>query len=919
MFRLRLLIMEANPVLLKVATMVLLLLNSVSTQDDAPLSSEADQSALLDLRSSLGLRAKDWPRKADPCSNWTGVECRSGRVVGINVSGLKRTRAGRENPRFAVDALANFSRLAKFNASGFSLPGPMPAWFGQRLSALQVLDLMSCSLTGSIPPSLGSLSELEALYLSDNLLTGAIPSALGNLSSLKFLNLSRNLLTGAVPSALSALQNLTLLDLSSNFLSGPIPSGLGSLSGLQFLNLRNNIMAASVPAEMGKLSQLIELDLGNNYLSGFLPEELGGLRSLKKLSAGNNSLGGSLPYVLLQNLTQLKYIDLSRNAFDGNLSSVLWSMTQLHFLDISGNNFTGVLPNITVPFNATGARFNLSNNLFFGTLTDLVLKFRSIDLSNNYFQGPAPSSVGNNVVITGNCLRNLSNQKSFQDCYLFYAQRGLSFDDNVAPAPSPKSSSSSNKRVTYIVVGLFGGIGFIMLLVLVLLGLLKTWGKGSADQRAASVGPIPGGGSPPSKASINLSGLGESFTSEQMLEATGDFSDTNLMKLGHSGDLFRGILEGGFPVVIKRVDLHSLKKESYMLELEFFSKASHPRLVPLLGHCLENENEKFLVYKYMPHGDLSNSLYKLPNLEDGGLQSLDWITRLKIAIGAAEALCYLHHECDPPIVHRDIQASSILLDDKYEVRLGSLSEVCAQGGDTGQNGITRFLWMPQTSEQGPSGSSSATCAYDVYCFGKVLLQLVTGKLGISKSDDVSTKEWLDKNLPYISINEKEMVAKIVDLSLIVDEDLLEEVWATAIVAKHCLHPKPSRRPQMRHILRALENPLRVVREESYNSAIRTTSSRRSWSAAFFGSWNHSSSDSGNGHAGQANREGLSLSGLKQPGRAGAGSHSQGSGIYELSSSHKRSSSEIFPEPADMQDLERQVQNQAGRGSKNIVF
>ncbi|KAI9121482.1 hypothetical protein K1719_008515 [Acacia pycnantha] len=115
-------------------------------------------------------------------------------------------------------------------------------------------------------------------------------------------------------------------------------------------------------------------------------------------------------------------------------------------------------------------------------------------------------------------------------------------------------------------------------------------------------------------------------------------------------------------------------------------KGQHTRLVPLLGHCLENDNAKFL--------------------------SLDWITRLKVSIGTTEALCYLHHECNPPFVHRDIQASSILLDDKYEVRLGSLSEACTQEGDTHQRRISRLLRLPQSSDQGSSGSSQAVCAYD---------------------------------------------------------------------------------------------------------------------------------------------------------------------------------------------------------------
>jgi hypothetical protein len=185
----------------------------------------------------------------------------------------------------------------------------------------------------------------------------------------------------------------------------------------------------------------------------------------------------------------------------------------------------------------------------------------------------------------------------------------------------------------------------------------------------------------------------------------------------------------------------------------------------------------------------------------------------------------------------------------------------------------------------------------VYCFGKVLLELVTGKLGISKSDDATTKEWLEQTLVQISLYDKELVAKIVDPSLIIDEDLLEEVWAMTVVARSCLNPKPSKRPPMKYVLKALENPLKVMREDSYSSErLRTTSSRRSWSAAFFGSWRHSSENVT--VLGHANREGIS--GLKQPVRVG----SQGSGRIEHSSSNKRLSNEIFPELLEMQDMER---------------
>ncbi|KAE8698647.1 putative LRR receptor-like serine/threonine-protein kinase [Hibiscus syriacus] len=878
-------------------------------QQQRRLSSGIEFTALFELRSSLGLRSRDWPRKVDPCTTWNGITCENGSVTSINISGFRRTRVGRQNPQFAVDSLANFTRLVSFNASRFLLPGSIPDWFGQRLLTLQVLDLRSCNVSGVIPLSIGNLTNLTSLYLSDNRLTGQIPSTLGRLLSLLRLDLSKNLLTGSIPSSLFSLRNLTRLDISSNNLTGSIPSGIGSLSKLQSLNLSSNLLTSSIPAQLGNLDSLVDLDLRSNGLSGSVPPDLRGLRNLRRMVLGNNGLIGSLPAELFPAPSQLQVIVLTNNSFNGTVPEVLWSIRELNLLDISQNNFTGQLPNSTLNDNATAAVLNISQNKFYGGLTTVLRRFRSIDLSGNYFEGMVPDYVQDNVFLSTNCLQNVSSQRTLMQCVTFYAERGLSFDNFGRPNSTepPASERGSSNRRTIILAAVLGGSGLVALLILLLLlvqCVLKR--RSTRNHRGVDMGAVPARQAPPSPGvEINFSSLGDLFTYQQLLEATGDFNDANLIKHGHSGDLFRGILEGGLPVVIKRIDLQSIKKEVYLSELEFLSKVSHPRIVPLLGHCLERENEKFLVYKYMPNGDLSSSLYRKNNPEDDSLQSLDWITRLKIAIGAAEGLSYLHHECTPPLVHRDVQASSILLDDKFEVRMGSLSEVCAHEGDGHQNRITQLLRLPQSSEQGSLGSSTAICAYDVYCFGKVLLGLVTGKMDIGVSSDAQMKEWLEQTLPCISIYEKELVTKILDPSLLVDDDLLEEVWAMAIVARSCLNSKPSRRPPMRYILKALENPLRVVREDTSSSArLRTTSSRGSWNASVFGSWRQSSLNVAINPAASTTRAEGGSSFKHSVTTGSQGSAQNGGGDH--SSSRRRHSREICPEqPEPQQDIERQ--------------
>ncbi|KAA3467002.1 putative LRR receptor-like serine/threonine-protein kinase [Gossypium australe] len=899
---------QRNALSIFLLAVILFLIQCVVAQK-ARLSSPIERRALLDLRASLGLRGKDWPIKSDPCSSWLGIECRNGSVSKISVSGLKRTRLGRLSPKFNVDSLVNLTRLVSFNASGFPLPGSIPDWFGNRLANLEVLDLRSCNISGSIPGTLGNLSRLTCLYLHDNNLAGLIPATLGLLRNLKFLDLSVNSLTGSIPSSFGSFGNMERLELASNYLSESIPPSLGTLRGLEVFNVSDNNLSGSIPIQFGNLSRLLKLDLSRNSLCGSLPEELKMVRSLKMMIMADNELEGRLPVDLFSSLVELQVVDLSRNKLDGALNATIWSMPKLQSLDVSSNNFTGPFPGLRSNISATtAAMFNLSNNFFYGTLNFSLGMFRFIDLSGNYFEGKVvANNTKRNAIIDKNCLQALK-QRTLEECRLFYTDRGLSFDNFGAPdttqPPPAESSSESRKRLIFILAGVVGGLGFIVLLVLILVLVLRR-NKGIGNQRRnADVGPVPEGDSPQLPKDPTIAGAGDPFTYEQLLLATDNFSETNLIKHGHSGDLFHGILEAGIPVVIKRVSLSSFKKESYMMELDLFRKLSHPRFVPLLGHCLEHETEKLLVYKHMPNGDLANSFYRVTNSDDDSLQSLDWITRLKVATGAAEGLFHLHHECNPSLVHRDVQASSILLDDKFEVRLGSLGEVRAQEGDTHQNVLKRLLRKPQTSEPGPSGSgsSSTTCAYDVYCFGKVLLELITGKLGIGKAEDASTKEWLEQTLRCISIYEKELVTKIMDPSLIVDEDLLEEVWAMAIVARSCLNPKPSKRPSMKHILKALENPLKVVREEGFSSArLRATSSRRSWGSAFFGSWRQSSSESAT-IPGHQNREGFS--GFRQAGSVG----SHGSDGIEHTSSRKRLSNEVFPEPMEMQDMEMLDEN-----------
>ncbi|RWW56933.1 hypothetical protein BHE74_00036309 [Ensete ventricosum] len=735
---------------------------------------QTERNALLKLRASLAVRADDWSLRADPCS-WKGVFCRSNRVEMLHLTGLRRNRfarAGQVRPHLAPDAVLNLTHLTSLNASGFRLPGP-------------------------IPDALGNVSSLSVLSLAGTGASGRIPSKLGRLGHLTVLDLSGNLLNGSIPVEFSGLRNLTHLDLSSNSLSGAVPQSLGELRHLEALILSNNMLSGSLPAELGGLSSLVTLDFSFNWLSGSLQEGL------------------------LLRLPQLRSVKLGHNNFSSGLPSWLLALPQLVHLDVSFNNLTGMLlvDAVARNSNAKGGVFNLSNNLFYGSISSesnrILQRFEVVDLSTNYFDGTEPDGgVLSYFSVAFNCFSSERDQRKPADCKKFYSERSL---------PFPLSAISSGRRRRwrwwYAVVAVVCGVALLAVAVAVLVRYLTRCAAGSAGQKdtgskpdpdeaaAASPSPPPSAADtvnlsassgaltsttlplsaaapvnptssddgitnttpPPSAAvTVNLPAPGDAFTYEQLLRATSGFSSTNLIKNGHSGDLYHGVLEDGVEVVVKRIDLLAVRREAFLTELKLSENGSGGRLVPLLGHCLENDTEKLLVYKYMPNCDLSTALHKKSELEDG-LQSLDWIKRLKIAVG-----------------------------------------------------------LP-----------TATSAYDIYCLGKVLLELITGKHGLSGCNNAAMNKWMERTQVYITPYDKELVSKIVDPSLIVDEDHMEEVWAMAVVAKSCLDPKPSKRPLARHVLKALKNPLKVVRDVNCSNSFTSSSSRGSWHSALLGGWRHS--------------------------------------------------------------------------------
>ncbi len=232
-----------------------------------PVQTNPDRAILVELYNSTNgpgwTNKTNWLQGDSPC-NWFGVTC--------DVNG----------------------RVAQIGLSNNNLTGTLPASLGN-LSQLTILGLLGNHIGGTIPASLGNLSNLKNLTLGSNNFSGEIPASLGNLSNLTYISVIYNSLSGAIPTSLGNLPNLLVLDLNYNSLNGPIPASFSNLSELQVLSLSHNLFNGAIPTSLGSLLKLQIIDLSYNQFTGTIPASLGSLPKLTTLHLQSNQLSGCFP------------------------------------------------------------------------------------------------------------------------------------------------------------------------------------------------------------------------------------------------------------------------------------------------------------------------------------------------------------------------------------------------------------------------------------------------------------------------------------------------------------------------------------------------------------------------------------------------------------------------------------------------
>ncbi|QCE02050.1 proline-rich receptor-like protein kinase PERK15 [Vigna unguiculata] len=317
------------------------------------------------------------------------------------------------------------------------------------------------------------------------------------------------------------------------------------------------------------------------------------------------------------------------------------------------------------------------------------------------------------------------------------------------------------------------------------------------------------------------------FTHDELVMATDGFSYSNLLGQGGFGYVHKGVLPNGKIVAVKQLKSESRQGErEFHAEVEVISRVHHRHLVSLVGYCIA-DNQKMLVYEYVPNNTLEFHLHGKDR------PPMDWSTRMKIAIGSGKGLAYLHEDCNPKIIHRDIKASNILIDDSFEAKVADFG-LAKFSSDTETHVSTRVMGTFGYMAPEYAASGKLTEKSDVFSFGVVLLELITGRKPVDKTHpflDDSMVEWARPLLSQAFENGN--FDGLVDPKLQKNYNH-DEMIRMAACAASCVRHSARLRPRMSQVVRALEGNISL---EDLNEGSAPGHSR------VFGSFEGSSYDS----------------------------------------------------------------------------
>ena len=540
----------------------------------------------------------------------------------------------------------NLKSLKLFNLFMNKLHGSIPDYVADDLPYLETLELWKNNFTGEIPRKLGQNGKLKVLDLSSNKVTGTIPSNLCDSNQLSVLILMNNFLFGTIPQSLGSCVSLTRVRLGQNYLNGSVPNGFIYLPNLNLLELQSNYLSGTLPENVDPLlnpAKLDQLNLSNNLLSGPLPESISNFSSVQFIYFSGNQFSGPIPKCIGQ-LKQVIKIDFSKNNLSGLIPSEIGSCSHLTYLDLSQNNLSGSIPP-EISSVKIMSYLNLSRNHLNGTIPMSLGSMKSltdVDFSFNDLSGKLPesgqftifnaSSFSGNPLLCGSVLDNQCNLS-------------LTLSSN-------RKSNSSEFKLVIALALLVCSLIFAVAAVI----KAKSFKKNSDSWKLTTFQKV-------------------GFNVLDILEC---MKEGNVIGRGGAGIVYHGKMSCGSEIAVKKLLGFgpSRHDHGFKAEIETLGQIRHRNIVRLLAFC-SNKHTNLLVYDYMRNGSLGEALH---GKKLGGF--LGWNMRYKIAIESAKGLCYLHHDCSPLIVHRDVKSNNILLNSNFEAHVADfgLAKFLVDGG-----------------------------------------------------------------------------------------------------------------------------------------------------------------------------------------------------------------------------------------------
>ncbi|KAL9234846.1 hypothetical protein vseg_009668 [Gypsophila vaccaria] len=501
-------------------------------------------------------------------------------------------------------------------------------------------------------------------------------------------------------------------------------------------------------------SRVLNIKLSEMGLIGEFPRGVEDCQSLTGLDLSGNNFSGPIPSNISKLIQYVTTLDLSNNNFSGDIPVNLSNCTYLNDISLENNRFSGQIP-LELGDLGRVKSFNVANNNLTGQVPKFIVKIPKENYANN----------------PGLC--------------------GAPLDP--CPTPTRKShpgiiAGGAAGGLTLVIVG--AGVAFFYISRMKVIRKKQEdpegnkWAKSLKAIKAAKVSMFE-----KSASKMRL---------DDLMKATNNFSNYNIINSGRTGAMYKAVMPDETLLTVKRLHDSRRTEKEFMSEMNTLGSVRHPNLVPLLGYCIAKK-EKFLVYKYMANG----SLYDRIHPSDLEAEILDWPVRLKIALGAAKGLAWMHHNCNPRILHRNISSKCILLDHDYQPGLSDF------GLARLMNPIDTHLSTFVNGEFGDLGYVApeyartlvATPKGDVYSFGTVLLELITGEKPTHVSNAPETfKGSLVEWISQLSDNS--------DLHSAIDKHLLEkgvdnELFQFLKIACNCVSPVPKERPSMFEVYQLL--------------------------------------------------------------------------------------------------------------------